>query len=71
MTRLGDLLKFWVIYFVSKVAQMFSDFLAILKNVPVEIKIDLATSEKFVPFLISASGHTVWNLYLLVILKID
>ena len=29
VTRLGDFLKFWVKYFVSKVAQMYSDFWAI------------------------------------------
>ena len=43
VTRLGDFLKFWVKYFVSKVAQMCSHFWAILKNVPFEIKTDLAT----------------------------
>ena len=42
VTRLGDFLNFWVKYFVSKVAQMYSDFWAILKNVPFKIKTDLA-----------------------------
>ena len=36
-------LWFWVKYFVSKVAQMFSYFWTIFKNVPFEIKTDLAT----------------------------
>ena len=42
VTRLGNFLKFWVKYFVSKVAQIYSDFWAILKNVPFDIKTDLA-----------------------------
>ena len=40
--RLGNFLKFWVKHFVSKVAQIYSDFWAILKNVPFDIKTDLA-----------------------------
>ena len=62
MTRLGDFIKFWLKYFVSKVAQMYSDFWAILKNVPVQIKTALAkfwaTFENFGLLLISESGHT-------------
>jgi len=49
-------------YLVSKVAQMYSDFWAILKNVPVQIKTALAkfwaTFENFGLLLISDSGHT-------------
>ena len=43
VTRLGDILKFRMKYFVSKVAQMYSDFWAILKNIPFQIKTALAT----------------------------
>ena len=32
VTRLADFLKFWVKYFVSQVAQTYSDFWAIKKN---------------------------------------
>ena len=47
VTRLGDFIKFWVKNFVSKVAQMYCDFWATLKNVPFQIKTALATFGKF------------------------
>ena len=62
VTRLGNYLKVWVKYFVLKVAQMYCDFWAVLKNVPFQIKTALATFwqllEKFGLHFISASGHT-------------
>ena len=48
-------------YFVSKVVQMFSDFWAILKNIPFLIKTALATFWKIWATFISAFGLTVWT----------
>ena len=58
---LGDFLKYWMKYFVSKVVQMFSDFWAILKNIPFLIKTALATFWKIWATFISAFGLTVWT----------
>ena len=38
VTRLGDFLKFWVIYFVSKVGQKYCDFRTFLKKRPITDK---------------------------------
>ena len=46
VTKLGDFLKFWVKYFVSKVAPMYCDVRAVLKNILFQIKTALATFGK-------------------------
>ena len=43
VTRLRDFLKLWVNFFVTTVAQMYSDFWAILKHIPFQVKTALAT----------------------------
>ena len=64
VTRLGNFLKFWVKIFVTKVAQMYSDFWAILKT-SFQLKQRLQTFwasffyKKIGLLFISASGHTV------------
>ena len=40
VTRLGDFLKFLVKSFDTKVAQIYSDFWAILKNIPFQVNTD-------------------------------
>ena len=65
VTRLDDFLKFWMKYFVSKIAQMYCDFWAILKTSLFRSKLlwqhFCQLLEKFGLLLVCASGHTGWD----------
>ena len=61
VTRLGDFLNFWVKYFVSKVAQMYSDFSAILKNIPFQIKTALATFWAIFGKIWATFNFSIWS----------